>query len=197
MLADEFPPFREGQYVVQEKRWLQQPRDFIGPQDDPVKSVELAGVVKRVENERYQAENVKVRRAHGGPAPQQHIKTDAQVNERDQPQPIVHGALGRSQHHFHIQRNRAADQRVGGLRPDTGVVELARHRRRRVDRAAVDADNLVLAADSGPLCWTVWFQSIRHQVAISLNPPRAVVGNRRLMLGLVIETGKKHGRHCE
>ena len=33
MLADELPPFREGQYEVQEQRRLQQPSQFIGPQD--------------------------------------------------------------------------------------------------------------------------------------------------------------------
>src|ERR1700694_3026236 len=110
MLADDLPPFRKGQYEVQKERRLQQPRDLIGPEDTPVESVELTDVVQGVENERYQAENVKMRRTDRRPAPQQYIKPNAQIDERDQPQPIVHGALGRNQHHSKTQRSRAADQ---------------------------------------------------------------------------------------
>src|SRR5258708_3844682 len=138
MLADELAPFREGQYEVQEQRWLQQPRDLIRPEDGPVKSIELAGIVQRVENERYQAENVKMRGTDRRPAPQQYIKPNAQVDEGDQPQPVVHRTFGRNQHHFNNQRTDAADQRAGCLRPDAGIVELARHRSRSMDRAALD-----------------------------------------------------------
>src|SRR5258708_36802247 len=85
MLADELAPFREGQYEVQEKRWLQQPRALIRPDDGPVKSIELAGIVQRAENERYQAENVKMRGTDHRPAPQQYIKPTAELHEADQP----------------------------------------------------------------------------------------------------------------
>src|ERR1019366_1984136 len=97
MLADELSPFREGQCEVQKQRRLQQPRDFIGPQDDPVKTNEPTGVAERVENERYQAENIEMRGTDRRPTPQQYIKPNAQVNERDQPRAPVHRAFGWNQ----------------------------------------------------------------------------------------------------
>src|ERR1700720_2941233 len=151
MLADKLAAFREGQYEVQKERGLQKPGDFIGPEDAPVESVELADVVQRVEDERYQAEDVKVSGAHGSPAPQQHVKANAQVDERNQPQPIVHRPLGWNQYHFHIQRHRTADQRVGGLGPDARIVEPVGDCGRTVYGAAIDADNLVSPTNSRAL----------------------------------------------
>src|ERR1700747_2482371 len=102
MLPDEFPPLGKSQYKVQKHGGLEQPRNFIRPQDAPVKKVELAGIVQRVKNKRYQAENIEMGGTDRRPAPQQNVKPDSKVDERDQPQPIVHGALGRNQHNFHV-----------------------------------------------------------------------------------------------
>ncbi len=131
------------------------------------------------------------------PAAQQNIKPDAQVNECDQPQPIVHGALGRDQHHFHVERNRAPDERIGRLRPDAGVVETVGHRCRSIDGSSVDADHLVVAADTGALGRSIRLQPIRHQVAVPLHPPGAIVGNRGLVLNFVVETGEQNCGYCE
>ena len=40
-------------------------------------------------------------------------------------------------------------------------------------------------------------QAIRHQMAVPLHPPRAIVGNRRLVLDFVVETGEQNGGHCQ
>src|SRR5208337_2317175 len=59
---------------------------------------------------------------------------------------------------------------------------------RRLYTAAIDADNLVLAPDPRPLGRTVRLQSIRHQVAVPLHPPGAIIRNRNLVFALVVET---------
>ena len=115
VLEGKSPPLGEGQYKVEEERGLQQPGDLVAPQDYPVEAVELAGKVQRVEDKRDQAEDIKVQGTDCRPAPQQYLEANAQVDERDQPQPIVHGALGGHQYDFNVQRNSAADQRVGCL----------------------------------------------------------------------------------
>ena len=71
---------------MQEQRRLQQPRHDVRPVDDPVKVVELAGVVEGVEDERDQAEDVEVRALGRGPASQQDVQANAEVDQRDQPQ---------------------------------------------------------------------------------------------------------------
>src|SRR5450755_3668458 len=197
MPGNEFPPFRKGQYEMQEQSRLQQPGNFIGPQHGPIETVELADIMQRVEDERDQAENVKMRGTDGRPTPHQHVESNAQVDEGDQPQPIVHGPLGGYQDHFHIQRNRAADQRVGRLRPYSGVIEPVRNRRRRVHPAAVDADNLVPAPDSSALRWPTGLQSIRRQMAVPLHPPGAIVWNCVLMIDFVVETSEQYRSYCE
>ena len=138
-----------------------------------------------------------MRRTHRRPAPQKNIKPDAQVDERDQAQPIVHGAFGRNQHHFHIQRHRAADQRIGRLGIDPGVVELPRHRGRGIHRTAVDADDLVAPANASPFSRAALLQAIGDQLAVPLHPPRTVVGNRGLVFDSVVETGEQDRRYCE
>ena len=85
---------REGQREMQEQRRLQQPCHHVRPVDDPVKVVELAGVVERVENERHQAEDVEVSTLGRGPASQQDVEADAEVDQRNQPQSDVERPVG-------------------------------------------------------------------------------------------------------
>ena len=100
---------------MQEQRRLQQPGDHVRPVDDPVKVVQLAGVVERVKDERDQAENVEVRALGRGPASQQNVDADAEVDQRDQPQAGVERAVGRRQNQRSFYRNALPHQGVGRL----------------------------------------------------------------------------------
>ncbi len=83
MLADELPLFRKGQNKMQEECWLQKPSSDVDPVDCPIEIVQLSGVLERIEDKRHQAENVKVSRARRGPAPQENIDSNAEVDEGD------------------------------------------------------------------------------------------------------------------
>ena len=109
---------------MQEQRRLQHPGDDVAPVDRPVEVVQLAGVLERIRDERDQAENVEMRGAWRRPAAQQNVNTDAQINQGNQPQRIVQGAVGRNQNDVGIERHRIADQRISSLRPNAGAVKL-------------------------------------------------------------------------
>src|SRR4030095_17129944 len=81
---DEVPLLREGQREMQEQSGLQQPSDNVRPVDRPVEYVEFPCELKRVKDERYQAKNIEVRGFGRGPAAQENIESNAEVNERDQ-----------------------------------------------------------------------------------------------------------------
>src|SRR5207245_10151219 len=83
MLADELSHFRKDQNKMQEEYWLQKPSSDVDPIDCPIEIVQLSGVHERIEDKRHQAENVKVSRARRGPAPQENIDSNAEVDEGD------------------------------------------------------------------------------------------------------------------
>ena len=110
---------------MQEQRRLQQPGHCVRPVDDPVEVIQLPGVVKGVEDERHQAENIKVCALGGRPAPQQDVDAYAQVDEGNQAQSDVQRAVRGRQDDRRLKGYALTDDGVGGLRPDADVIELA------------------------------------------------------------------------
>src|SRR5690349_22495705 len=110
---------------MQEQSGLQQLSNDVAPENGPVKRVVLAGAMERVQNERHQAENIKVRGFWGGPAAEQNVKADAEINKGNQPQSLVHGIVGRDWNHrrdFYIDA--LAVEQVCGARIDTRALEV-------------------------------------------------------------------------
>ena len=102
-LTNKLPLLGKRQNKMQEQSRLQDPGDNVAPVDGPIEVVQLAGVFERIRDERYQAENVKVRRTGCCPAAQQHVNADAQINQSDQPQPIIQRAIRGNQKDFRVQ----------------------------------------------------------------------------------------------
>ena len=139
-LANELPPFGKRQNKVQEQGRLQDPGNDIAPVNYPIEVIQFAGVLERIGDERNQAENIEVRGSGCGPATQQDVDADAQVNQGNQAQRIIQRAICGSQDDVGIQRHRLADQRVGRLGPNARVVELAHQSRSAFDFLAVDGN---------------------------------------------------------
>ena len=111
---------RKLQHKMQEERRLQQFGDDICPVDDLVKVVQLSGVVERIINERNQTEDIEVRRTWRGPAPQQHINADTQINQRNQPPGGIHRTVsGRKDQVGNLNLNSVPDQAIAGFVPGT------------------------------------------------------------------------------
>ena len=71
---------------MQKQCRLQYPRSDIAPQDNGVKKIELAGVVKGIKDCGNQAEDVEMGGFRGSPAPEQNVNADPQVDQRNQPE---------------------------------------------------------------------------------------------------------------
>src|ERR1017187_2802078 len=120
--CQQYLAFGEGQRKVQEQRRLQKPGHDVRPVNDPVEVVELASVVKRIKNERHQAENVEMSALGCSPAAQQDVQPNPEINQRNQAQTEVQGAIGRGENQGRFDRDALAHQGIGGLRPDAGAV---------------------------------------------------------------------------
>src|SRR5271157_1429929 len=182
---------------MQEKRRLQQPGHHVRPVDDPVKVVELAGVVERVKDERHQAEHIEVSALGSGPAAQQDVQSNAEVDKCDQPQTAIQRSISRSQNQWGFDGNFLAYQRVGGLGPDTGAIQLplqatyvanvtAIHRNQQ--GSFLDAGLFARAVDVHPLC---------AQVSALFHPPHAVVRGEVLAVLLEVNPSENDGRYAK
>src|SRR6185312_2715690 len=78
---------------VQEERGLQRGRDVVAPQHPEIERIELAGVLERVEGERRQAEDVEMSGLRGGPAPEEDVQADGEIDQCDKAKDLVVGAV--------------------------------------------------------------------------------------------------------
>ncbi len=190
------PFFREDQDEMQEQRRLQVARHHVRPEHDPVKGVELPREVERIQNERGQAEEVEVRSFGRGPAPQQHVQPNPQVDEGDETLSLVQGLVRGPEDQRRLHRHALADQRVIGLGPDAGAPQLALDPGGRLHRSAVDPRQQVAGLQTGARPGAQGIDPRRHQPAIALHEPHPVVGHGQLPLFLEIDPGKHHRREC-
>jgi len=115
------------QSEVQKERRLQCVCDDVAPEDRPVQKVEPARVVKGVEDERGQAEDVEVRSARRRPAAEQDVYPDGQVDQADHAGQVGQCAIrwDRNDRDRRVQRDAAADDFVVGLTEDACVLEFS------------------------------------------------------------------------
>ncbi len=195
MLAHRLAFFREGEDEVEKQGGLQNPGGDVAPIDRPVEIVQLAGVLERIGNEGDEAENVEVGGAGSGPAAQQDVEADAEIDERNQPQPVVERTLRGNQNDAGIERDRLPEQGIRGFRPDAGAVELALQSRHILDILPVDGNQLVAGFNAASCPWSVGIDPVGSEVPALLDPPDAVVGNQELPLGVEIEAGEDDRSH--
>src|SRR5271167_3657124 len=110
MLAHRLAFLREGENEVKEQCRLQHSGSDVAPIDRPVEIVELAGVFEGIGNEGDETENIEVRGSGSRPAAKQDVEADAQIDKRNQPQPVVERTLRRYQDYAGIERNRLPEQ---------------------------------------------------------------------------------------
>ena len=125
MFAHRLAFFREGENEVEKQGRLQHSGSDVAPINRPIEIVQLAGVLEGIGNEGDEAENVEMRGTGSGPAAQQDVEADAEIDKRNQPQPVVERPLGGNKNDAGIEWNRLPEQGIFGFRPDAGAVELA------------------------------------------------------------------------
>ena len=193
MLADKVAFLREGQDEMQKQSRLQQPGGNVAPIDRPVKLVQLSGELEGVKDERNQAENIEMRGTRRRPAPQQNIKPDAQVDQRDEAQPVIQRAFGRNQNHRRIQRDGLPHQRISRLRPRPYPVNLSHPGGGVFHVMLVDRGQPVAHPNAGFIAGAVRFHSLGYHAAVAsrlFHPPNAVGGNLEVGFLLEVNPGK-------
>src|ERR1700739_2990542 len=140
MLAYHLALFREGQNEVNEQGGLQDARSDVYPINHPVEIIQLAGVFKRIGDERNQTEDVEMGRTGGGPASQQNIEPNSKIDKSDDPQPVVKGAFPGLENDTGIERHRLPQERISRFGPNAITVKLALQRRQVVDFLTVDGN---------------------------------------------------------
>ena len=104
--------FGEAQGKMHEQRRLQRVRDDVRPENRPVERIELARILQRVQRKRNQAEQVKMRGARGGPAPEQNVDADGKIDQADDPKAQRHAVVHRFGNDRQHQRGAVARYRV-------------------------------------------------------------------------------------
>ena len=149
------------QCEVQEERGLECVCADLAPLDDPVELVELAGGPEGVEDERNEAKDIEVGGMGGGPASQQHIEADAEIDQSDEAETLVDAAV------LHVEDDRnigqadavahqgVVDGVVGPGAPDfTGQV------RAYGGRLVVGCDEQIAGLDAGSLAGAVGWDAL-------------------------------------
>ena len=109
---------------MQEQGRLKQFGNDVGPVDRPVEVVQLSRVMEREIDKRAQAKKIKVRGFGGRPAPEQNVETDAEINERNEPQTGVERPVVGYEDDRNLNRNAVTDQVVLGLGVGADAKEL-------------------------------------------------------------------------
>ena len=83
----------EADRKVQKERRLERRCGHVAPVNDPVEGVEFAGVTEGVQDERNQAEDVKMDRLGSRPAPEEDVDSDTEIDKRDEPEALIDGTV--------------------------------------------------------------------------------------------------------
>ena len=193
---------READCEVQKECRLQSLRRHVAPVDDLVEDVQLAGVFEAVEDERGQAEDVEVGGFGRGPASEEDVDSDTEVDERDKAQTLVDGAIRGLEDDLNIETcgilqvvhvRSGAEDGVGCVCPDAAVEHLADEGGQARGGVVVDAEEDVAGANARAVARGVERDALCLKAAGGLDPPDAVGGDVVASLSLEIDRGEHAG----
>jgi hypothetical protein len=184
---------------MQQKRWRQQQRDFIAPENRPIEGVELAGEMEGVEHERSQAEKIEMHRQPGRTATQDDEDADRQIKQADQirdqkaPPPAGGPRHPYPRHHDVARAQQRVWQRPAGSGSENRPLELLC----AGDGLPGHADQQIPGPNSCPPARSRPAHLFRPQ-PLSRRHPKYVVA-RRLINALLAEakrpeSGQRHGQ---
>ena len=188
----------EADREVQKERRLKRLRRHVAPVDEPVEAARFAGGSEAVKDKRDQTEDVEVDGLWSGPAAEQDIDADAEIDQRDESKPLIDGAVFGFENYLDVQlscamqidrlRNRAKD-RVSGMGPDAAAKHLPGERGNTRGRLVVNADENVAGTYAGPMARGDRWNTFGPEPGGRLDPPDPI--SRDVESALPIEV---HGR---
>ena len=147
--------------------------------------------MERVENERNQAEGIKVRRTRRGPASQQYIQPDAKIDQANQAQPVVRRPLCRNRNQHHIHRHRLPYQGIRSLRPGAHTIQFAGSSGCIIYRMLANRGELITHLDPRTSSRAASLDSVSRKLPVMLDPPNSVLRNLKLAFGLKVNYRRK------
>ena len=141
---------------MQKQRRLQRLSQDLAPVDGPVKSIEFAGVIERIQDKRGQAKDVKVSRPGSRPAPEEDIEADGKVNQRNEPQTLVLAAVGGLQQNRCVDGNARTDQQVVDVPPGAHSKPLMGQERYARRGHVIGRNQQIPGLDPGPLAGAIF-----------------------------------------
>ena len=153
---------RKGLREVQEESRLQRAGDDVAPVHHLVEQVELARVEERVHHEGREAKDVEVQRVGRGPAAEEDIEADAEVDQRDQPEAGIDAAVRGFQDDGNIDAEAVPGDDVVRGAVNLGAEELADQRSNARDFLLVDREQQIALLDAGALARAVDRNPLSH-----------------------------------
>ena len=179
---------------MEEERGLKRPRDDVRPEDGLVNEVPLAGVFQSVQGERNETEQIKVKRAWSGPAAEENVNADREIDESDEAQAQVRAAIRWLGNDFDwcVQSHPISSNGVFSFDVGACAVEFVLKIRDPGHRNFINCREQVPFVNAGPLAGAVWDNLVSLQPAIGFNPPDAVIGLHGIALLAEIQHGEQH-----
>ena len=175
---------REGESEVEKERRLHGRGDDVGPVDYLIEGVQLACVLEGVEDEGDQAENEEVGGFRGGPATEQDVQADEQVDNGDEAQAVVDGFIrGLEDDALDFESRYAGGHVTFVERAEDGVVGLAENAvvedapfepGQAGDRAVIDGLEEIADADAGLTARGVCRDVLGAKTGGRFHPPDSV-----------------------
>ena len=152
------PAFAKAEGEVQEERRLKRCSLHVGPVDDEIESIECACELEGVEDERHQAEDIKVGRLRRCPASEENVKSDGQIDETYEPLDLVVGTVGGLKDDANVDGDGLGpiggltEDGVSGVTPDPGLIHLIGGGGDHRGWDAIDGGENVALANAGLFC---------------------------------------------
>ena len=188
-------PLGKNEREMHQQRRLKKHGDDVGPVNGPVERIQFAGVVKGVENEGDQAENIKVDGARRGPAAHKNEQADKEINEPEDAQIVFNGGrlFGRDGDQLDVEYFSGALDLVARLEILAQLPERPGDLRRAVDFGGIDGADDVTALDAGLGRWGIRSDVPGFDARRGVDPGDAVVRSGELQALLEVQAGKNDG----
>ena len=174
----------------------------VSPIDEPVEGAWFPCRSEAVENKGSKAEDVEMDGLGGGPAPEQNVDANAQVNEGNEAKTLIDGAIFGFENDLDVKLGGAVEvdrlgnrtkDRVSRVCPDAAAKHLPRERGDAGSRLFVNGDEYIPRANTGAVAGREGWNSLGPETGGGLDPPDSIGWNVEAALPIKVQCCKDTG----
>ncbi len=163
---------------VEEECRLERISDNLAPVDSLVEGFRPAEVPERVEDERGEAEQIKVGGVGRGPASEEDVEADAEIDQGDEAKPLIDAAILEVEDDGDIRdAETMTDESVVNGVVGAGVPHLPREKRESRGGNVVGFEEEVAGFYAGTFARAIGGDALGLKTTVGFDPPDAVGGN--------------------